>query len=252
MKSILVHPMSGLLSAYGMGLADIRATRQKALGVRARRQGAFGACGAWAENWQVECLGELEAQGIARDEIRTHRSRPYPLCRHRYGRWPSMRPSPRMTTSPRLRAEFETLHKRRFGFVADNKALVIDAVEVETVGGGAAQMEGEGLRDDGRRAQRSAAAPASIPRASATMRRWLLRAEIKPGQRLDGPAIIIEPNQTIIVEDGWQAELTAKDHIVLRRVKALPAAQRDRHQGRSGHARRFSTISSCRSPSRWA
>ncbi|RVI24875.1 hydantoinase B/oxoprolinase family protein, partial [Sinorhizobium meliloti] len=49
-----------------------------------------------------------------------------------------------------------------------------------------------------------------------------LRSEIGPGQKLTGPAIIIEANQTIVVEDGWQAELTAKDHIVLRRIKALP------------------------------
>ncbi|KQY78855.1 5-oxoprolinase [Ensifer sp. Root142] len=220
MKSILVHPMSGLLSAYGMGLADIRATRQKALGV-ALDDKAPSALAELGSDLQVECLGELEAQGIARNEIRTH------LRAHiRYAGTDTVlavdATFPGHDDIARLRAEFETLHKRRFGFVADNKALVIDAVEVETVGGGAAQMEGEGL-----------ATTAGAPALSRSTRFYsqgqfhdapvALRSEIKPGQRLDGPAIIIEPNQTVIVEDGWQGELTAKDHIVLRRVKALPA-----------------------------
>ncbi|WP_457588078.1 hydantoinase B/oxoprolinase family protein [Ensifer canadensis] len=219
MKSILVHPMSGLLSAYGMGLADIRATRQKALGVAldAKAPAALAELGA---ELQVECLSELEAQGIARDEIRTH------LRAHiRYAGTDTVlavdATFPEHDDIARLRAEFEELHKRRFGFVADNKALVIDAVEVETVGGGAAQMEGEGL-----------ATTEGAPALTRNTRFYsqgqfhdapvALRSDIKPGQRLDGPAIIIEPNQTVIVEDGWQAELTAKDHIVLRRVKALP------------------------------
>ncbi|OCP35187.1 hydantoinase B/oxoprolinase family protein [Ensifer sp. LC163] len=220
MKSILVHPMSGLLSAYGMGLADIRATRQKALGV-ALDDKAPAALAELGSDLQVECLGELEAQGIARDEIRTH------LRAHiRYAGTDTVlavdATFPEHDDIARLRAEFETLHKRRFGFVAENKALVIDAVEVETVGGGAAQMEGEGQ-----------ATTEGAPALSRSTRFYsqgqvhdapvALRSEIKPGQRLDGPAIIIEPNQTVIVEDGWQAELTAKDHIVLRRVKALPA-----------------------------
>ncbi|KOF12459.1 5-oxoprolinase [Ensifer adhaerens] len=219
MKSILVHPMSGLLSAYGMGLADIRATRQKALGV-ALDDKAPAALAELGSDLQVECLGELEAQGIARDEIRTH------LRAHiRYAGTDTVlavdATFPEHDDIARLRAEFETLHKRRFGFVAENKALVIDAVEVETVGGGAAQMEREGQ-----------ATTEGAPALSRSTRFYsqgqfhdapvALRSEIRPGQRLDGPAIIIEPNQTVIVEDGWQAELTAKDHIVLRRVKALP------------------------------
>ncbi|MBP1872086.1 5-oxoprolinase (ATP-hydrolyzing) [Ensifer adhaerens] len=219
MKSILVHPMSGLLSAYGMGLADIRATRQKALGV-ALDDNAPAALATLGAELQVECLGELEAQGIARDEIRT-----YLRAHIRYAGTDTVlavdATFPEHDDIARLRAEFETLHKRRFGFVADNKALVIDAVEVETVGGGAAQMEGEGM-----------ATVEGAPALSRSTRFYsqgqfhdapvALRSDIKPGQRLDGPAIIIEPNQTVIVEDGWQAELTAKDHIVLRRVKALP------------------------------
>ncbi|MDX0452004.1 5-oxoprolinase [Sinorhizobium medicae] len=219
MKSILLHPMSGLLSAYGMGLADIRATRQKALGV-ALDEAAPNAILELGHKLQSECLVELEAQGIARERIRTH------LRAHiRYAGTDTVLPVeaafPDHDDQARLRRDFEHLHKRRFGFIAENKALMIDAVEVETVGGGAAEMEGEGL---------AATAGELVPGQRTRFCSQgmfhdapvALRSQVQPGQKLAGPAIIIEPNQTIVVEDGWQAELTTKDHIVLRRIKALP------------------------------
>ena len=64
-----------------------------------------------------------------------------------------------------------------------------------------------------------------------------MREDLALGARIAGPALIIEPHQTIVVEDGWRAEITAKNHVVLRRVEAGGAARGDRHQGRSGHAR---------------
>ncbi|WP_208179697.1 hydantoinase B/oxoprolinase family protein [Sinorhizobium medicae] len=219
MKSILLHPMSGLLSAYGMGLADIRATRQKALGV-ALDEAAPNAILELGHKLQSECLVELEAQGIARERIRTH------LRAHiRYAGTDTVLPVeaafPDQDDQARLRRDFEHLHKRRFGFIAENKALMIDAVEVETVGGGAAEMEAEGL---------AATAGELVPDQRIRFYSQgmfhdapvALRSQVQPGQKLAGPAIIIEPNQTIVVEDGWQAELTTKDHIVLRRIKALP------------------------------
>ncbi|MDX0692849.1 5-oxoprolinase [Sinorhizobium medicae] len=219
MKSILLHPMSGLLSAYGMGFADIRATRQKALGV-ALDEAAPNAILELGHKLQSECLVELEAQGIARERIRTH------LRAHiRYAGTDTVLPVeaafPDQDDQARLRRDFEHLHKRRFGFIAENKALMIDAVEVETVGGGAAEMEAEGL---------AATAGELVPGQRTRFYSQgmfhdapvALRSQVQPGQKLAGPAIIIEPNQTIVVEDGWQAELTTKDHIVLRRIKALP------------------------------
>ncbi len=219
MTSILLHPMSGLLSAYGMGLADIRATRQKALGV-ALDDAAPQALAELGGELQTECLAELDAQGIGRDRIRTH------LRAHiRYAGTDTVlaveASFPDHDNATRLRLEFERLHKRRFGFIAENKPLVIDAVEVETVGGGAAEMETDGS------ATTSGEAVVSRQTRFYSQGEFhdapvALRSEVEPGQRLTGPAIIVEANQTIIVEEGWQAVLTAKDHIVLKRIKALP------------------------------
>ncbi|QND54593.1 5-oxoprolinase (plasmid) [Phyllobacterium sp. 628] len=219
MKSILVHPMSGLLSAYGMGLADIRATRQKALGI-ALDDSAPAPLAVLGAELQQECLAELKAQGIAEGETTT-----FVRAHIRYAGTDTVlaveAAFPSHDSIARLRREFEVLHKRRFGFVAENKALVIDAVEVETVGGGAGQAEAivdatatgrpEAVRQNRFYSQGTAHDAAVV-----------LRDAMQPGQRLAGPAIIIEPNQTIVIEDGWQAELTAKNHIVLKRIKALP------------------------------
>ncbi|WP_218780082.1 hypothetical protein, partial [Cellulomonas iranensis] len=139
MKNILLHPMSGLLSAYGMGLADIRATRQKALGVSLDAS-APAALKALGEELALECVAELATQCIEQAAIQRH------LRAHiRYAGTDTVlsieATFPAADDADRLRTEFETAHKRRFGFIAENKALVIDAVEVEVVGGGAGETE---------------------------------------------------------------------------------------------------------------
>src|SRR5690606_10854167 len=126
MKNILLHPMSGLLSAYGMGLADIRATRQKALGVPLDIS-APKALKELGEELAQECVAELTIQGIEADAVERH------LRAHiRYAGTDTVlsveATFPAEDNADRLRAEFEAAHKRRFGFVAENKALVIDAV----------------------------------------------------------------------------------------------------------------------------
>ncbi|MHC1550929.1 hydantoinase B/oxoprolinase family protein [Phyllobacterium sp. K27] len=220
MKSILVHPMSGLLSAYGMGLADIRATRQKALGIPLDDD-APAQLAMMGEELERECIAELETQGIAREAVTS-----FVRAHIRYAGTDTVlsveATFPAHDSAARLRQEFEILHKRRFGFVAENKALVIEAVEVETVGGGSEQSE-RAVETQTTGEPQANRHNRIFSQGKAYDAPVILRDEMKPGQRLTGPAIIIEPNQTVIIEDGWQAELTAKNHIVLKRIKALPS-----------------------------
>ncbi|MGH6761118.1 MAG: hydantoinase B/oxoprolinase family protein [Phyllobacterium sp.] len=220
MKSILLHPMSGLLSAYGMGLADIRATRQKALGVPLDAD-APAALVELGKELDAECVAELKAQGIAQSDVIS-----YLRAHIRYAGTDTVlaveATFPTADNAARLRREFETLHKRRFGFIAENKALVIDAVEVEAVGGGAGEGETTGLL----RAEGEATATRRThfySQGASHDAAVVLREDMIAGQNVTGPAIIIEKNQTIIIEDGWRGRLTEKDHIILERVKALPA-----------------------------
>ncbi|GGK27392.1 hydantoinase B/oxoprolinase family protein [Salinarimonas ramus] len=228
MKTVIVHPLSGLLSAYGMGLADIRATRQSAVDA-ALDADAPQALAVAATRLVDEAVEELTGQGVRHDDIevvvRAHvryAGTDTPLQVDAATLAGEALAAPIAPASAQaMRADFEAQHKRRFGFVDEGKALVVEAVEIEAVGGGAQFAEAEGLDT-----------VEGTPEAERTTRffskgwhdaRVYLRDAIHPGHRIAGPAVIIEPNQTIVVEDGWEARLTAKDHLVLARVKAMAA-----------------------------
>lgn len=228
MKTVLVHPLSGLLSAYGMGLADIRATRQGAidvtLDVDARKALAAGAAPLVAE-----AVEELLGQGVPRADIavavRAHiryAGTDTPLIVEAAALAGDALDAPiAPATASAMRAAFEEQHKRRFGFVDAGKPLVIEAVEVEAVGGGAQFAESAGVETVA--GEPEPARETRFYSAGWREAKVYLREAVRPGQTMPGPAIVIEPNQTIVVEDGWQARLTEKDHLVLTRVKALPS-----------------------------
>jgi 5-oxoprolinase (ATP-hydrolysing) len=216
MTRVLIHPFSSLLSAYGMGLADIRATREQAieepLGTRALA--AIKKTGA-ALGKAVKA--EVASQGVPAGKIKV-----IVRAHIRYAGTDTALivdagPLPAMTRA------FEKAHKARFGFIDRAKQMVVEAVSVEAIGGGARFNERAGKRT---RAQ--------LPKAARRTQffsggKWhkanvYTRDQIKPGHKAKGAAIIIEPHQTVVVEPGWQAELTAKNHLVLARVKPLKRA----------------------------
>ncbi|MCA3563047.1 MAG: hydantoinase B/oxoprolinase family protein [Methylocystis sp.] len=229
MTTILVHPFSGLLSAYGMGLADIRASRQQAVEAGFDEAGRSALIDA-GERLGAEAATEVAGQGVPAGDITV-----FVRAHIRYAGTDTaleveagaLSPSPRegegwALSLPALQAAFQKAHRQRFGFIDETKPLVIEAVSVEAVGGGAkfAEAEHEVL-------QRPLPAPARRTRffsggafheASVYMRDQLF-----PGASVPGPALIIEPNQTIVVEPGWRAEVTAKDYLVLTR--AVPLAR---------------------------
>ena len=211
-KTILIHPLSSLLSAYGMGLADIRAHREVAIEeplsddalIRAAHRGrdAF-----------AEAAKEMEMQGADPKKARVSQRL---LLRYAgadtaiEGKWGPL---------DDLRRRFEKAHRDRFGFAERDRPLVIEAIAYEFVGRGARFVE---------RPKTISKAPLPPPeretrfyshgqwRAAKVFRRKALSL----GHTLNGPALIVEPHQTIVVEQGWRAEITDKNHVVLRRVAA--------------------------------
>jgi 5-oxoprolinase (ATP-hydrolysing) len=224
MSKVLIHPMSGLLSAYGMGLADIRATRVQALD--APLESASEPLAEIGHDLGETCITELIGQGIKRDAITvnvrahiryagTDTTLEIPALTSRDGR---------ITADNRaaLRDDFLVAHRKRFGFVDTTKPLVVEAVSVEAIGGATAFSEQDAA------ATASGIAPSARETRFFSNGRWqdaqvYRREALQAGHRMPGPAIIIEPNQTIVVEDGWEASLTGRDHLVLARVKAMPA-----------------------------
>ena len=119
-----------------------------------------------------------------------------------------------------IKSAFEKAHKARFGFIDRKKDLVVEAVSVEAIGGGAKFRE---LTLKPTRAK--------LPSPTRQTKffsggKWhdasvYMREQLAPGHKVLGPAIIVEPHQTVVVEHGWRAEITAKNHLTLTRVVAI-------------------------------
>ncbi len=212
--TVLIHPLSSLLSAYGMGLADIRAQRAHGLEETLDEEALARACAA-ADALADETATEVAAQGVAREAIRTRRRA---LLRYA-GSDSAIEVA--LASAATMRRAFERAHKARFGFIDRAKPLVIEAVAVEAVGGAARFSE---------RARASQAQSEPTPERTTrffSKGAWreakvYLREALPHGARIDGPALVMEPHQTIVVERGWRAEITPKDHVVMTRVEALP------------------------------
>jgi 5-oxoprolinase (ATP-hydrolysing) len=210
MTKVLIHPFAGVLSAYGMGLAEIRAMREAAIEVPLEKADLETPLTALAR----EARSEVAAQGVAGDVIATEKR-----VHLRYDGTDTALVIP-FGVAADMAAHFTAEHRRQFGFVDEGRVLIAEAVSVEAIGATTRIEEPEHASD-------SATAPA--PRATTrifTGGAWHEapihdRATLKPGAALDGPAIITEPNSTIIVEPGWRAQVTTHDHLMLTRAEPL-------------------------------
>jgi 5-oxoprolinase (ATP-hydrolysing) len=214
MSRVFVHPLAGVLSAYGMGLADQTAMRQAAIEQPLADAGA--AMASRLDALAAEAAAELERQGVAADHIAVHRR-----VHVRYEGTDSALVVP-FGTQADVQAAFEAAYRQRFAFLMAERRLVVEAVSVEAVGAGEAPQEAMHPLDA------KGAAPVAARVRIFSEGRWhdaalLERAEAKPGHEIDGPAIVAERNATTIVEPGWRARITALDHLVLERVVAREA-----------------------------
>jgi len=213
MKRVFIHPLAGVLSAYGMGLADVRALRQQALEARLTDE-ALATAAATFRTLENDATAEVMRQGIPAARIACERS-----LHVKYEGTDTTLAVAASTDVAAIVAAFESRYARQYGFLMPGRALVVEAVAVEAVG-----------------ATQSAAdeAPAFAPRAGplAPLRtnriytdgahrdaRIFDRDDLRPGDAIDGPAILRERNATTVIEPGWRAGLTARDHLVLERVE---------------------------------
>nr|WP_315393392.1 hydantoinase B/oxoprolinase family protein [uncultured Duganella sp.] len=219
MKTVFVHALAGVMSAYGMGLADQTALREVAVEARLsddllpQLEARLAALGA-------EAGDELRRQGVPEARITLIRR-----AHLRYEGTDTALIVPYDGIAPML-AAFEAAYRKRYSFLMQARALMVEAVSVEAVGKSDAPAEPKAGQDAARRVGDGAPVPdAMVPMY--TGGRWretalYRRASTRVGDVVDGPAIIAEANATTVVEPGWRAEVTPHDHLVLRRVAALP------------------------------
>ncbi len=212
METVIVHPFSGILSAYGMGLADIRANRNKTIAL---------ALGPDSDSELEQAQTSLEKhvrEELNRQGVETADTQINSFAHIRYDGTDSTIPV-RLSDAEQMRTEFESAHKKQFGFVFENKALVVESLEVEGVGGGAEINEADMAKSD-RPAKPDQEIDVFI---GGTMQGTGIypRKDLAYGHSIAGPALIIEPHQTIMVEPGWTAHVNIKNHIILNRTVTL-------------------------------
>ena len=224
MTRVFIHPLAGVLSAYGMGLAEQIAMRESALEQELTEAGIAEAR-ALAGRLQAEAAAELEAQGLSAAALRA-----VMRAHIRYQgtdtalavELPLQSAAPDAVTA--VRQDFEDSYRRRFAFLMPHHALVIESVSVECIAGGAAAPAALGGEP----------APDYEPAADAVLSMYclgpdepagwrearLFRVEaLRPGASIDGPAVLAERNATTVVEPGWRASVSAAGSIELRRVR---------------------------------
>ncbi|WP_119273423.1 hydantoinase B/oxoprolinase family protein [Taklimakanibacter deserti] len=214
-ETVLIHPHSGVLSAYGMGLADIRAVRQRTLHAPFAAEGLCAAEKMLGELAEA-ALAEVLAQGVALADIAVNRQ-----AHLRYAGTDTALAVP-FGTIAAMTADFETAHKIRFGFIDETNAIAFDALFVEAIGGGHALAEGETDAPEAEAAprQRTRFYSQGVLQEAGVH----FRADLRPGHVIAAPALLIEPHQTIILEEGWGARITAKNHVLLERMTPLRRA----------------------------
>ncbi len=216
MTRVLVHPLAGVLSAYGMGLADQNVIREQAVELPLEAN-ALPTITDKLDVLAQAARGELERQQLSAAAVsvqgRVH---------VRYEGSDSALIVP-FGSLPEISAAFEVAYRQRFAFLMQGKRLIVEAVSVEAVVAGDAPSE-----------PRHTLQPARAVPSRETVRlysggHWhqaalVVREDLRAGDLIPGPAIIAEKNATTVVEPGWEAELTALDHIVLSR--RVPREQR--------------------------
>ena len=213
METVLIHPLSGLLSAYGIGLAQIRASREQSVEA-ALSDDALADLAPLRERLVGETQAEVAGQGVDQGDVAITV-------------WAHLRYDGTDTALPVLigdakdmRDTFEAMHRQRFGFVSPEKQVIIAALEVEAAGGGAVVSPTQHVIAPG--SEKRPIAQAETARFYSG-RAWhdapVYRREVlAPGMRMAGPALVIEPHQTVVVEPGWSLEVSARDDLVLRRT----------------------------------
>jgi 5-oxoprolinase (ATP-hydrolysing) len=277
MTSILVHPFAGVLSAYGMGLADVRVLKEGAVEAKLSEAALPGL------REKLAAIEQAARADLASQRIATASIDAVPRIHLRY----EGTDAPLVVgfgDLPTIMAGFETAHRQRYGFVVPEKSLIVEALSVELIGhtgegnampsasssastphpipppqGGrelsgatgtssaaesnsesppptprsvAADRDARG-RDRMGGSDRQVADESSLqaPKSRATVAMHIAgkthdtplydREDLAPGTAIDGPAIVIEPTGTNVIEPGWRATIDPLGNLVMNRTVAL-------------------------------
>ena len=214
MTRVLVHPLAGVLSAYGMGLADQNVIREQAVEARLTDATLVNVRSKLAVLADA-ARSELQRQQLGQGEVNVHQRV------HVKYEGTDTALIVALGDIQSIDTAFERAYQQRFAFLMQGKAKVVEAVSVEAIIGGDAPAEPRHTVHPER------AVPSRETVRMYSSAQWhdallVVRGDMRPGDVVPGPAIIAEQNATTVVEPGWQANLTALDHLVLERTTHRP------------------------------
>ena len=225
MSKVLIHPLAGVLSALGIGLADVTAMREAAVEA-ALGDALMPELGRVVGGLLADARAELAAEGAA-GEAGPERQTIVRSAHLKYEGTDTALPVP-FGPAAEMVAAFEAAHRQHFSFLMPDRAVIVEAVSVEVAMASApVGIAGPGLAAPGQAPGTAAGGGRTVPmHAAGSWREVPLarRRDLRPGQRVDGPALIVEDFATTVLQPGWQAEVTGRGDLLLTRVTARPAA----------------------------
>jgi 5-oxoprolinase (ATP-hydrolysing) len=202
MKTIFLHPYAGVLSAYGMGLADIRSIRE----VTVERP------------LNSETIAALVALFRSLVEPETQHQQQIQKVYLKYQGTDTALPIDFVQDIAKMQQDFERTYRSRYGFIQANQTIMVASISLELVE--VMAVPPEPIMTRRRPLGQPPQAVATVP--VFTNDRWhdtpvYQRADLEPGDTMPGPAIIGEAIGTIVVEPNWTARLTDRNHLILER-----------------------------------
>ncbi|HTH99246.1 MAG TPA: hydantoinase B/oxoprolinase family protein, partial [Stellaceae bacterium] len=214
MDRIFIHPLAGVLSAYGIGQADMRLLKSRA--VEKRLDAGVDELERAVAELSRAGRAEMAAQGVADGQIEAEAR-----LSLKYEGTDSTLEVPFGSADEVVR-DFETAHRRRYGFVPESKALVVEAVRVEIIGQAAGTGDESGAAP---MAEHDAQPITHVDFWTGTRFEPVPlydRDRLGAGQKILGPAIIKEATATTVLDPGWAARLDDRANLILERAVARP------------------------------
>ena len=219
MSKVLIHPLAGVLSAYGIGLANIVAMREQAVEAPLTDD-LVARLPAIAGPLEASARAEVAGEGVPGDRITAaHR------VHLRYEGTDTAVIVP-VGSVPAMTRAFETEYTRRFSFLMPDKTILVEAVSVEVMGAqeklSAPATDRSAIKEAEPERQASHEQVRMFVAGGWAEASLFRRAGLRPGQAIDGPAILTEDLATTVVDPGWQAVVTGRGDLLLSRVAARP------------------------------
>ena len=207
--NVLVHPYAGVLSAYGMGLAEIRSIRERHFDKNINQ---INEANTLIDNLSLLAKEDLKKQDIKNSAITLVKK----AFLHYQGSHQNLEVN--FESIKKMRQSFEQEHKKRFGFFVAERSIFIEMLTVEAIGNSSEHQDFSKATSSPITAQPISSKKMYVNTSEKSVPIYL-RSELKAEQKIFGPAIICEATGTNVVEQGWSGYLDKYQNLILSRVE---------------------------------